>query len=85
MSKMNCWEFMKCEREPGGANAAELGVCPATVDETYNGVLGGKNGGRCCWIISGTVSNGEIQGTFARKFGNCKNCDFYVYVYKGEG
>jgi len=28
--KLNCWEFKKCGRQPGGPKVAELGVCPAT-------------------------------------------------------
>jgi len=27
--RRNCREVMKCGREPGGANAGELGVCPS--------------------------------------------------------
>jgi len=30
--KKNCWEFMKCGREPGGVNAIELGVCRAATE-----------------------------------------------------
>jgi len=29
---MNCWEFMKCGREKGGAKATDLGICPAYPD-----------------------------------------------------
>jgi len=25
---LNCWEFKKCGREPGGEKASELGICP---------------------------------------------------------
>lgn len=27
-SEKNCWEFNKCDREPGGTSARELGICP---------------------------------------------------------
>lgn len=32
--KLNCWEFKKCGREPGGLKARERGACPATVNCT---------------------------------------------------
>ncbi len=44
--KINCWEFMKCGREPGGARASELGTCVAATDSSYGGINAGKNAGR---------------------------------------
>jgi hypothetical protein len=81
----NCWEYMQCGREPGGNKADELGVCPVTTAERFNGVNGGENGGRFCWFVSGTLCKGEVQGTFARKLGNCLGCPFYLLVEKEEG
>ncbi len=85
MTILNCWEFKKCGREPTGANIGELGICPATVETRVNGINGGKNGGRCCWVITGTLCGGETQGTFASKFDNCTKCDFYKLVKKEQG
>lgn len=67
----NCWEWKKCGREPDGAKASELGICPATVERRTDGANHGKNGGRCCWVIAGTLCKGEKQGVFARKLANC--------------
>jgi hypothetical protein len=64
---MNCWEFKKCGREPGGAKAAELGVCPAPA----------AGAGQACWLIAGTLCGGKVQGEFAQKIGNCMHCEFY--------
>ena len=83
--KQNCWEFKKCGREPGGAKAAELGVCISAVDKKLNGVHGGKNGGRACWAITGTLCGGVVQGTFAVKLANCMKCEFYQMVGTEEG
>lgn len=83
-SKMNCWEFKKCGRQPGGANERTLGTCPASKEERLNGTHGGKNAGRSCWVISGTLCGGAVQGTFARKFHNCEACDFYKKVKEEE-
>lgn len=82
--KKNCWEFKKCGREEGGAKAEELGICPATVDTRLNGVHDGKNAGRACWVIAGTLCGGKTQGTFAQKYKNCEICDFYSAVKKEE-
>jgi hypothetical protein len=85
MAKMNCWEFKKCGREPGGIKVAELGQCPAAIEIRINGINSGINGGRACWAISGTLCGGKVQGSFAQKLGNCLNCEFYKMVGKEEG
>jgi hypothetical protein len=82
--KQNCWEFKKCGREPGGAKSKELGVCPAAVETRVNGANSGKNGGRGCWAITGTLCGGKVQGSFAAKLGNCLQCEFYGLVLKEE-
>ena len=78
--KLNCWEFKKCGREPGGEKAKELGICPATIERKVHGVNDGTNGGRACWAVGGTLCGGEVQGTYAAKLGNCLKCDFYARV-----
>ena len=85
MGKLNCWEFKKCGREPGGAKAAELGVCPAATEKRLNGTNHGKNGGRACWALAGTLCGGMVQGAFASKLGNCLKCEFYNEVAQEEG
>ncbi len=83
--KQNCWESKKCGREPGGANSIELGVCPAATETRVNGMNSGKNGGRTCWAIAGTLCGGKVQGAFATKLTNCMSCDFYKLVGTEEG
>lgn len=85
MARQNCWEYKKCGREPNGANVEEFGVCPAAIEEQVDGMNGGKNGGRACWPIAGTMCGGKVQGTFAMKMGNCMQCDFYQLVGAEEG
>ena len=85
MHKLNCWEFKRCGREPGGAKVAELGPCPAARRESAHGVNGGINGGRLCWALTGTLCGGKVQGTFAHKLANCMQCDFYQMVRQQEG
>ncbi len=81
----NCWQFKKCGRQPCGDRAAELGVCPASVDSKADGLNGGRNGGRICWALTGTLCGGKVQGTFAQKLGNCIECDFYKLVQVEQG
>ena len=83
--KQNCWGFKKCGREYGGTKSQELGVCPASVEEKADGVNCGKNGGRVCWALTGTMCGGTIQGEFAKKQTSCMSCDFFKKVQKEEG
>jgi hypothetical protein len=83
-SKINCWEFKKCGREPGGINEKSLGICPVTKYKKLNNVHGGKNAGRTCWIVAGSLCKGEIQGFFAAKIKNCEKCDFFQAVCAEE-
>lgn len=82
--KRNCWEFKNCGRQEGGEHAASLGVCPVTTESRLHGIHEGKNAGRACWVVGGTLCRGEIQGSFAQKYKNCEICDFYRDVRKQE-
>lgn len=83
--KENCWEFMKCGREPGGAQVKHLGICPAAQKGEAKGVNGGDSRGRICWAVTGTFCGGEIQGTFAQKEISCLDCPFFKFVEGEEG
>jgi hypothetical protein len=85
MAKLNCWQSKKCGREPGGGRVGELGVCPSAVEVRLNGVNGGRNGGRACWAVTGTLCGGKVQGTYATKLTNCLDCEFYALVAAEEG
>ncbi len=82
--KLNCWEFKKCGREPGGNHVHDLGVCPTTQEMRLDGVHGGLNAGRSCWVVTGTLCRGKVQGTFAKKYKDCHICDFYKKVKQEE-
>ena len=85
VGKQNCWEYRKCGREQGGTHAMDRGGCPAAGQTKLDGVHGGRNGGRACWAIAGTLCEGEAQGSFAKKHKNCTTCDFYMLVEREEG
>lgn len=84
-ARVNCWEFWMCGRQPGGENADKLGVCPTAAAHQFDGINGGKAAGRFCWMVAGTLCEGEPQGTFAKKFGSCLMCPFYREVERQEG
>ena len=83
--KKNCWEYMKCGRQPGGDKVSELGVCPAAISDDHEGINEGRKAGRFCWVVAGTLCTGECQGTMAHKILSCLRCPFYLYVEKQEG
>jgi len=84
MTKLNCWEFKRCGRQPQGAHVKDRGLCPAAVEDSLDGIHNGTNAGRACWVVSGTLCKGAVQGTFAQKFRNCEECDFYQKVRQEE-
>lgn len=83
--KLNCWEVMRCGREPGGSRENELGICPVFACAKLDTVHGGKNAGRVCWVVAGTMCGGEVQGSFAKKYKDCRECRFYRMVREEEG
>lgn len=85
MTKLNCWEFKKCGREPGGFKVAKMGLCPASVEVRVTGFNKGSNGGRVCWAIPGTFCGWKLNGTYADKLSNCHRCKFYMLVGSEEG
>ena len=82
--KLNCWQVKGCGREPGGAKVGELGVCVAATEARLDGVHGGANAGRACWVVSGSLCGGAVQGTFAAKYKACEQCEFYEQVFQEE-
>jgi len=89
MQKKNCWEYMKCGRQPGGDKVSELCECPTAILSTYpdGKYNSGKALGRRCWRISGTLCGEgvQVQGTFATKISDCRECTFYKKVKEEEG
>ena len=82
--KQNCWEFKKCGREPGGPKEFELGTCCVASYSALNGTHGGKNAGRACWVIAGSLCGGRVQGDEEEKRAACWECDFLKLLRKEE-
>jgi len=83
--KRNCWEFTKCGRYAGGEHAPEHGICPAATEVKLDSIHDGKNGGRACWVVAGTLCKGKVQGSLAVKYQSCLECNFYSLVKEEEG
>jgi two-component system NtrC family sensor kinase len=64
LKNVPCWKYMQCGRDVND----EL-KCPAY-----------PHFGQVCWAVAGTLCAGKIQGTFAQKIDNCRNCKFYKMV-----
>jgi hypothetical protein len=84
MEKLNCWEYKQCGHEGTGDIFEEVGTCPTSTEICTDGVNDGKNGGRACWAIAGSLSNSEIKCYCMSKIDNCMRCDFYALVKKEE-
>jgi|GEM_PF-1789882 len=82
---LNCWEYMKCGREPNGVNVEESGCCPAASSEIHNGLNRGVNAGRFCWKIVGTLCSDSIKGVSAIEIESCLQCPFFKEVEEEEG
>ncbi len=85
MTKLNCWEFMKCGMEPGGCNSEENGVCPVATEAFAHELNSGKNGGRLCWVIAENSNDEKIKCSASHKKTSCFSCDFRYKVTLNEG
>ena len=83
--KKNCWEFSRCRKEVHGQIADILSVCPVALESRLDGVHGGRNAGRACWVVPGTHCHGSVQSTPEEKRMACKHCGFYQAVKADEG
>jgi hypothetical protein len=77
--------IQKLSKNSRGSDVEKYGICPVYTDDFTNGINCGKNGGRICWIISGTDNNGKNQRINSNNFLKCMKCDFHNLVQKEEG
>lgn len=50
-----------------------------------DGINGGKNAGRICWLIANTMCKGDAKSTFEAMITTCGECDFYRLVKAEAG
>ncbi len=85
MKKKQCWEVMECCKHLEDEHICGIGVCPAKLPSEYDGINGGKNGGRFCWAIMGTFGQGNPRCTYSSKIVDCLSCELYIQVEIEEG
>lgn len=68
---------MKCGREPGGREEYMQGPCPAATFRQFDGIYGGTNAGRSCWLAAQTDHGKDIRK-------DCRHCNFFKYVIEAE-
>ncbi len=84
-TRLNCWEFMNCERGPDNSKKGNCHACPVTQTSLLDGLNEGQKSGRTCWLVTGTFCNNKASGTYAEKIESCRHCDFYKHVNKSSG
>ena len=86
MQLKNCWEVIRCGRQPGGPNVRTLGGCPVATAEGLHAVNHGKNGGRACWAVPEERKMGILEEVRPGpwKIVLCLRCPFYRRV-ESEG
>ena len=84
--KLNCWEFMGCglQNEASVLNTNARDICPAYLEKKLDGIHGGNNAGRACWVVSNTMCSSSVQENYEKKFKACVMCDFYRCVKEEE-
>jgi len=79
-SAVNCWEFMKCGKEPREGRVGGNGGCPITGNRELWGRNRGLYAGRSCWKVLGTLCGGTVQTSYAEKMRDCAHCNFFRQV-----
>jgi len=74
--KLNCWDFKKCCKK--NDKSGDNNICPVRKERIANGLNGGMNGGRICWVVMDNFCRKKSQTT-------CFQCEFHYKVMAEEG
>ena len=85
MNKINCWDYMKCGKGPGGEKTDKCATCPVASETLANGLNGGLNGGRICWIIAENNCIEDLKCSNLHHKSSCYSCEFRYKVTMEEG
>lgn len=83
--KLNCWEYQGCGFDVSHNGGTGSCACPSVTASAMHGANGGHNGGRSCWVIEGTMCDGDVAGDFEQKARTCRKCAFMQRVAVEEG
>ena len=84
MKKYNCWEFMKCGKCPS-KNGNKSSICPVASETSANGLNGGIDGGRLCWVITADGCMDKVKCSDLHQGDFCYQCEFRYKVKNEEG
>ncbi|MCI5148900.1 MAG: hypothetical protein D3916_05850 [Candidatus Electrothrix sp. MAN1_4] len=79
-SKIDCWEFKKCGREPGGKNIEKYGLCSLVVSLEDNKINNKRNGERLCWSLRESACEGIMRECCVNEIKECRQCTFYIFL-----
>lgn len=83
--KMNCWEYFKCGKDVQSKQEDETKkVCNVSITQNINHVNSGRNAGRICWDITGSLCDTFEKGDMIYKEKKCETCEFKALVEKEE-
>ncbi len=71
--KRNCWEANQCGKE---------NYCVAGTSVKFDGLFGGRNGGRFCAFIDETLCKDGRPLTGEKKLIKCSECDFFDEILR---
>ena len=77
-TKLNCWQFKNCGREPGGILAKIHGECLVARTMKFDGLNDGIGAGRACWMVHNSVCRQAMN--LSGPVDPCHTCDFYKRV-----
>jgi len=83
--KDNCWDYMKCGKGPDENGKNKFIMCPVVFHEAANGLNGGVNGGRLCWLVASKKKYGEMKHLNQKRTDPCFFCEFHYKVMAEEG
>ncbi len=76
--KTSCRPIKNQAEKTKRMNCWEFYTCPEERQQACPAFT--RKAGRSCWIVAGTLCGGQVQGTMAKKIGDCRMCDFYIRI-----
>jgi hypothetical protein len=76
---------MKCGKGPSDNGNGKSDICPIAFENSANGLNGGTNAGRICWIIANNGCKGKVKCSDLHRENSCFQCEFRYKVIMEEG
>lgn len=80
--KKSCWEFMECERGPGGSKAETLGLCPVALKKNSPQTPDNATGN---WHGNDGMSGNKATVGIGKKHLECLHCDYFLSILHEAG